>query len=68
MSIEKRIERIEAILDARGLDWDHPRVEDEPPKEPPKKWRILEPGEVVCFGDRVNAKTNPPSDPPNGLG
>jgi hypothetical protein len=36
--------------------------------EPPKKWRILEPGEVVCSGDRVNAKTNPPSDPPNGLG
>ena len=36
--------------------------------EPPKKWRILEPGEVVCSGDRVNAKTNPPSDPPNGSG
>jgi hypothetical protein len=68
MTIEKRLERLEAILDARGLDWDHPRVTDEPPKEPPKKWRILEPGEVVCSGDRVNAKTNPPSDPPNGSG
>jgi hypothetical protein len=33
MSIEKRIERLEAILDARGLDWDHPRVADEPAKE-----------------------------------
>ena len=29
MSIEKRLERVEAILDARGLDWDHPRVEDD---------------------------------------
>ena len=36
--------------------------------EPAKKWRILEPGEVVQEGDRVNAKTNLPSDPPNGLG
>ena len=64
MTIGKRLERLEAILDARGLDWDHPRVAD----EPAKKWRILEPGEVVCSGDRVNAKTNPPSDPPNGSG
>ena len=68
MSIEKRIERLEAILDARGLDWDHPRVEEGPANEPPKKWRILEVGEVVQEGDRVTAKTNPPSDPPNGLG
>lgn len=98
MSIEKRIKRLEAILDARGLDWDHPRVEEEPlpvdfgdkdhpvvmrqtmvfslsqsdknqpVKEPPKKWRILEVGEVVQEGDRVTTKTNPPSDPPNGLG
>lgn len=29
MSIEKRLERVEAILDARGLDWDHPRVEED---------------------------------------
>jgi len=36
--------------------------------EPPKKWRILEPGEVVCSSDWVTAKTSPPSDPPNGLG
>jgi hypothetical protein len=36
--------------------------------EPPKKWRILEPGEVVQEGDRVTAKTNPPSDPPDGSG
>lgn len=28
MTIEKRLERVEAILDARGLDWDHPRVEN----------------------------------------
>ncbi len=82
MSIEKRIERIEAILDARGLDWDHPRVEEEPAKEalldglpdirtfaqPNLRWRILEPGEVVCSSDWVNAKSNPPSDPPHGLG
>lgn len=46
MSIEKRLERVEAILDARGLDWDHPRVAsdhfagadkmvvEEPAKEP----------------------------------
>ena len=34
MSIEKRLERLEAILDARGLDWDHPRVADEPAKQP----------------------------------
>jgi hypothetical protein len=40
----------------------------EPAKEPPEKWRILEPGEVVYSGDRVKAKTNPPSDPPHGLG
>jgi hypothetical protein len=66
MTIEKRLERLEAILDARGLDWDHPRVTDEPPKEPPKKWRILEPGEVVQEGDLMNSKLNPPSDPPNG--
>ena len=41
---------------------------EEPAKEPPKKWRILEPGEVVCSSDLVNAKLNLPSDPPNGLG
>jgi hypothetical protein len=64
MSIEERLARVEKILDARGLDWDHPRVAN----EPAKKWRILEPGEVVQEGDRVNAKINPPSDPPNGLG
>jgi len=40
----------------------------EPAKEPPKKWRILEPGEVVCSSDWVNAKSNPPSEPPDGLG
>jgi hypothetical protein len=34
--------------------------------EPPKKWRILEPGEVVQEGDLMNSKLNPPSDPPNG--
>jgi hypothetical protein len=68
MTIEKRLERLEAILDARGLDWDHPRVTDEPPKEPPKKWRILDPGEVVCSSDWICARSNPPSDPPNGLG
>ena len=62
MTIGKRLERLEAILDARGLDWDHPRVAD----EPPKKWRILEPGEVVQEGDLMNSKLNPPSDPPNG--
>jgi hypothetical protein len=39
MSIEKRIERIEAILDARGLDWDYPRVEDEPAKPPEPEYR-----------------------------
>lgn len=33
MSIEKRLERLEAILDARGLDWDHPMVAEEPAKE-----------------------------------
>jgi hypothetical protein len=64
MSIEERLARVEKILDARGLDWDHPRVAN----EPAKKWRILEPGEVVQEGDRVNAKINPPSDPPHGLG
>jgi hypothetical protein len=36
--------------------------------EPPKKWRILEPGEVVCSSDRVKGKASPPSDPPDGLG
>ncbi len=41
MSIEKRIERIEAILDARGLDWDYPRVEDEPAKKPEPKRKSL---------------------------
>ena len=34
--------------------------------EPPKKWRILEPGEVVQEGDLMNSKLNPPSDPPSG--
>lgn len=50
MTIEKRLERVEAILDARGLDWDHPRVDDdhfadankmvadEPAKEPKPAW------------------------------
>jgi len=33
MSIEERLARVEKILDARGLDWDHPRVADEPAKE-----------------------------------
>ncbi len=67
MTIEKRLERLEAILDARGLDWDHPRVEEGPANEPPKKWRILEPGEVVQEGDWVNAKDNKPDeDPPGG--
>lgn len=66
MTIEKRIERIEAILDARGLDWDHPRVEEEQLAEEPSldglpdlrtfaqpnlRWRILEPGEGVQEGD-----------------
>ena len=80
-TIEKRLERVEAILDARGLDWDHPKVEgkpspvdfgdkdhpavmrqtmvfslsqsdkNQPANEPPKKWRILEPGEEVQEGD-----------------
>ena len=30
-TIKKRLERLEAILDARGLDWDHPRIEEEKP-------------------------------------
>jgi hypothetical protein len=36
--------------------------------QPNLRWRILEPGEVVCSSDWVTAKTSPPSDPPNGLG
>ena len=63
MTIEKRLARVEKILDARGLDWDHPRVAD----EPPKKWRILEPGEVVQEGDWMNAMQNSQEyDPPDG--
>jgi hypothetical protein len=35
--------------------------------EPPKKWRILEPGEAVQEGDWVNALCNKPDeDPPRG--
>ena len=74
MTIEKRIERIETILDARGLDWDHPRVEEEPAKEPSLdglpdirtfaqpnlRWRILEPGEVVQEGDWVTCRFSAP--------
>jgi hypothetical protein len=56
MSIEKRIERIEAILDARGLDWDYPRVEDEPAKKPEPE-HPPDPGE----GYRI-LKKNPPED------
>jgi hypothetical protein len=36
--------------------------------EPPKKWRILHPGESVRSGDWENADLNSESDPPNGLG
>jgi hypothetical protein len=60
MSIEKRIERLEAILDARGLDWDHPRVADEPAKEAEPEHPAgpkPDPGE----GYRLLSK-NPPED------
>jgi len=75
-TIEKRLERVESILDARGLDWDHPRVEDDHfagadkmVAEPPKKWRIRQPGEVIKQGDWVCSKSLPScSDPINGLG
>jgi hypothetical protein len=36
--------------------------------EPPKKWRILHPGETVRSSDWENADSNSESDPPNGLG
>ena len=40
---------------------------DAVPDEPPKKWRILEPGEVVQEGDWMNAMINPQEDgPPDG--
>ena len=65
MSIEKRLERLEAIVDARGLDWDHPRVEGEPAKEaehpagpkpdPGEGYRILskDPPEELMPGDEL---------------
>ncbi|MFN7722930.1 MAG: hypothetical protein ACK5PD_16050 [Pirellulaceae bacterium] len=56
MAIEKRLERLEAILDARGLDWDHPRVADEPAKKPEPE-HPPDPGE----GYRILSK-NPPED------
>ncbi|MFN9112703.1 MAG: hypothetical protein ACK5XN_21775 [Bacteroidota bacterium] len=46
--------------------WYRRKIEVAQPPEPPKKWRILEPGEVVQEGDLMNSKLNPPSDPPNG--
>lgn len=58
----------------RPMQWRFARIKiDEPAKEepaeqPPKKWRILEPGEVVCSSDWICARSNLPSDPPNGLG
>ena len=60
MTIEKRIERIEAILDARGLDWDHPMAAEEPAKEAEPEHPagpMPDPGE----GYRIVSK-DPPED------
>ena len=72
MTIEKRLERLEAIVDARGLDWDHPRVVEEPAKEaepehpagpkpdPREGYRILakDPPEDLQPGDEYELAPN----------
>ena len=70
MSIEERLARVEKILDARGLDWDHPKVDagekPEPPAKP-KRWRRLDPKELVQDGDWMNAMRNRQDvNPPDG--
>lgn len=79
--IKSRLDRLIELASDRFADASK-IVAEEPAKEaslgglpdlrtfaqPNLRWRILEPGEVVCSSDWVTAKTNPPSDPPNGLG
>lgn len=43
-------------------------VSEEPAKEPPKKWRILHPGESVRASDWENEDLNSETDPPDGPG
>ncbi|MFN9112705.1 MAG: hypothetical protein ACK5XN_21785 [Bacteroidota bacterium] len=72
MSIEERLARVEKILDARGLDWDHPKIgeakaEQQTPPAKPERWRLLADDEVIQAGEWYNAKANEPGKwPPHG--
>ncbi|MFN9112706.1 MAG: hypothetical protein ACK5XN_21790 [Bacteroidota bacterium] len=58
------LEKMKSSHSLQSIDGGGKMVAD----EPPKKWRRLQVGEVVCSIDWVNSKLNPPSDPPSGLG